>query len=124
MKEKKQWHPKKIKCPMCKKYADFKDYFNGIPQYYCKHCKEVIRWIDGVKLMRVPLPLKVKHGNYYAVFEKKRLPTFWLYTLGIYQDENDDIWFVREWKVTFNKTSKLFRLYVDGKPVFVEEARQ
>ena len=124
MEDVKQWHPKRIKCPGCGKYAEFKGYYNGIPEYYCKRCNEVIRWIGGKKFRKVPLPMKVTYDKHWATFEKKEIPPFWRGALGVYQDENNDIWYLSDWKVTFNKKTKLFRLYVDGKPIFVEEAKE
>jgi len=69
------------------------------------------------------LPFKATHGKYWAIFEKKPIPPFWLSALGIYQDENNDIWYLSDWKVTFNEKTLLFRLYVDGKPIMVEKAK-
>jgi len=116
-----EWYPKRIKCPKCGKYAQFSRLVEGIPEYKCR-CGEVIRWIMGKKFRKIPLPIKAKYGNYYAVFKREPIPPFWRGTLGVYQDSNNNIWYQAEWKVTFVPKTRLFRLYVDGKPIMVKEA--
>jgi len=70
------WYPKRIKCPKCGKFAKFSRIAEGVPEYDCK-CGEVIRWIMGKKFRKIPLPIKARYGNYYAVFGREPIPTFW-----------------------------------------------
>ena len=115
------WYPKRIKCPKCGRYIQFSRIVEGVPEYRCKRCG-AIRWIMGKKFMKVPLPFKATYGKYYAWFRKEPLSPFWRSTLGVYQDLNNDIWYQSDWRVTFIPKTKLFRLYVDGKPIMVKEA--
>jgi len=116
-----KWYPKWIKCRFCGKKCRFVRLYNGsIPEYECKN-HGVIRWINGAKLYRVPLPVKVRAKGYYAVFDKQPVPVFWLNTFGIFQDDELNLWYQKEWKVTFHPKTRLFRLYIDGKPIFVKE---
>lgn len=116
------WYPKWITCPKCRKRAKFVR-FNEKEQVVEYRCSThgIIRWINGKKFLKLPLPLKAVYNGYWTVFNKERLPPFWLNTLGIYQDSNGDIWYQNSYQVTFNKKTKLFRLYVDGKPIMVKE---
>ena len=115
------WFPKWIRCPKCGKRCEFKGISNDLPEYYCK-AHGVIRWIQGKKFLKLPLPFIARSGSYYARFDKEQLPPFWRSALGVYQDENGDIWYQRDYRVEFNRKTLLFRLYVDGKPIMVKKA--
>jgi len=118
------WHPSRIKCRFCGKFCEFVGYSSdGLPEFHCKR-HGTIRWIAGKKFYRVPLPLIAKYGQFRARFDRERIPAFWANTLGIYQDANGDIWYQVSYEVRFIPKTKLFRLYIDGKPVFVKEAKR
>jgi len=112
----------RVKCRFCGRYCSFSGYSgDGLPEYICEeHGK--IRWIAGRKYYRVPLPLVARYGKFSAIFDKERIPPFWANTLGIYQDEEGDIWYCMGYEVKFIPKTRLFRLYVDGKPTMVKEA--
>jgi len=116
-----EWFPKRVRCPNCGRFAEIVRIVDYMPEYKCR-CGEVIKWIEGKKLRRLTLPLKVKYNEYHAVFYRK-IPNFWQSALGIYQDNEGNIWYHSNWRVTFIPKTRLFRLYVDGKPVMIEEAK-